>query len=87
MKVAFQVNRGEPLDIRRVQCGVARAQRRFTRLEVDMPCSQSVRATTGTPSLGLLLGNVKGAVFLTQVHPVPAQAGLSSWPVGRKLSR
>ena len=28
----------------------------------------------GPPSLWHLLGNVKGAVFLTQVHPVPAQA-------------
>ena len=33
-----------------------------------------------------LLGNVKGTVFLTQVHPFPAKAGLSNWPVG-ELSR
>ena len=39
----------------------------------------------GPASLGHLLGNVKTAVFLTQVHPLPAQAGLSSWPVGELL--
>ena len=32
-----------------------------------------------------LLGNMNVAVFLTQVHPVPAQAGLPSLPVGELL--
>ena len=34
---------------------------------------------------GYIALHVKGAVFLTQVHPVPAQADLSSWPVGELL--
>ena len=81
------ISQGEPLDIRRVQRGVARAQRRPTRLEVDMPCSQSdYGPRRGLPSSRQLLGNVKGAVFLTQVHPFPAQTRLSNWPVG-ELSR
>ena len=59
--------------------------------EVDMPCSRT-DYLQGPPSyeysvvcLWHLLGNVKGAVFLTQVHPVPAQADLPSWPVGKLL--
>ena len=56
-KWPLQVNQGEPLTtagfsggrralsavphIHRVQCGAAQAPRRPTRLEVDMPCSQS----------------------------------------------
>ena len=68
--------------------GAARAQRRPTRLEVDMPNSQSDYGTppaTQFVAPPLLLGNGKGAVFLTQVHPVPAQAGLPSGPVGELL--
>ena len=74
----------EPLEICRVQWGAARAQRRPTRLEVDMHALKS-QPTNGTTQFEAPpLGNVKSAVFFntTQVHPVLAQAGLSiSWPV------
>ena len=51
----------------------------------ELPTQVTTYASFG--SLRQLLGNVKGAVFLTQVHPVPAQADLStsSWPVGELL--